>query len=300
MSAVVDWSVKPIPVRDDGLVGTLFLPSTPPPHPVVITLGGSSPGVFTPPAIMFASNGIAALALAYFGVEGLPRPLAHIPLEYFGRAIRWCESRRELRSNAIAVAGGSRGGELALVLAATFPEFVGVVGWSASGLLYGALDTKTSSPLPAWCYAGRDLPFAPFDSAPVDWNQRPIRLTAGFLAGLSDKEAAKAAEIPVERINGPVLLISGADDQVWPSRILSEIAMQRLRSHNHRFRFEHLCYEDAGHSIGTPFGAPTSTHFVHPVLGLDFEMGGTVEASRRASADSWQHVIAFFRECFES
>src|SRR5262245_38828601 len=122
MSGVVDWSVKPIPVRDDGLVGTLFLPSTPPPHPMVITLGGSVPGVFTPPAIMLASNGIAALALAYFGVEGLPSALAHIPLEYFAKAIRWCQSRRDLQPNAIAVAGSSRGGELALLLAATFPE----------------------------------------------------------------------------------------------------------------------------------------------------------------------------------
>jgi dienelactone hydrolase len=300
MSAAVDWSVKPIPVRDDGLVGTLFLPSTPPPYPVVITLGGSAPGVFTPPAIMLASNGIAALALAYFGVEGLPVALVRIPLEYFGKAIRWCQSRRDLRPNTIAVAGGSRGGELALLLAATFPEIIGVVGWSASGLLYSGLDAKTISPIPAWCYGGRDLPFALADRSVVDWNQRPIRMTPGFLAGLSDKEATKAAEIPVERINGPVLLISGADDQVWPSSILSEIAMQRLRSHNHRFRFEHLSYKQAGHSIGTPFGSPTSTHFVHPVLGLDFEMGGSVDANRKASADSWQHVIAFFRECFES
>src|SRR5215831_7035190 len=116
MSAVVDWSVKPIPVRDDGLVGTLFLPSTPPPYPVVITLGGSGPGgAFTPPAILLASNGIAALALAYFGVEGLPPALVRIPLEYFDKAIRWCQSRRDLRPNAIAVAGGSRGGELALL-----------------------------------------------------------------------------------------------------------------------------------------------------------------------------------------
>jgi dienelactone hydrolase len=300
MSAVVDWSVKPIPVRGDGLIGTLFLPSTPPPHPVVITLGGSAPGVFTPPAIMLASNGIAAFALAYFGVEGLPAALTRIPLEYFLKAIRWCQSHRDLRPNAIAVVGSSRGGELALLLAATFPEIIGVVGWSASGLLYGGLDTKAGSSIPAWCYGGRDLPFALADRAAVDWNQHPIRMTPGFLAGLSDKEATKAAEIPVERINGPVLLISGGDDQLWPSSILSEIAMQRLRSHNHRYRFEHLCYEDAGHTIGTPFGAPATTHFVHPVLGLDFEMGGTVDANRKASADSWQHVIHFFRECFES
>jgi pimeloyl-ACP methyl ester carboxylesterase len=299
MSAVIDWNVKPIAVRDDGLVGTLFLPGTPPPHPIVITLGGSSPGIFTPPAALLASNGIAALALAYFGVGQLPRALKQIPLEYFGTAIQWCSRREELRPNAIAVAGGSRGGELALLLAATFPEIVAVVGWSASGLLYGGID-KPDRPVAAWNIGGSDLPFAGFDLTAVNWNERPLRMTSGFIAALSDEKTVRAAEIPVERINGPVLLMSGTDDQVWPSSILSEIAIRRLRDHNHPFRYEHLSYDGAGHGIGPPLGRLNTTHFVHPVLGQGFEFGGTPDLNWQASLSSWQHIVAFLEASLET
>ena len=300
MNPTIDWNVRPIPIRDEGLVGTLFLPTTPPPYPVVITLGGSAPGIFTAPGVPLASQGIAVLALAYFGMEHFSRDLIRIPLEYFGTAIRWCSRRKDLRPEAIAVAGASRGGELALLLAATYPEIVAVVGWAPSGLIYGGIGRSVDIPVAAWSRAGEDLPFARLDRAAVNWSQSPIRLTPGFLAGLSDEAAVTAAEIPVERINGPVLLISGSDDQVWPSSILAEVAVRRLRRWQHPFSIEHLCYEGAGHLIGpphpyAPFG---TTHFVHPLLGQDFEMGGTPELNAQASKDSWKRVVAFFSSRF--
>ena len=139
----IDWKVQSISVRDEGLVGTLFLPSTPPPYPVVITVGGSGGGIFSAPGALLASRGIAALALAYFGMEHLPRYLQSIPLEYFGTAIRWCGQHVALRANAIAIAWSSRGGELALLLAATYPEIVAVVGWVASGIIWPGLHPET-------------------------------------------------------------------------------------------------------------------------------------------------------------
>jgi len=118
MHPALDPSVQMIQVRDDGLVGTLYLPGTPPPWPAVIVVGGSSPGIFGLPGLMFASEGIAALALGYFGMPGLPPTFERIPLEYFGIALRWLARRPDVRQNAIGVAGASRGGELALLLAA--------------------------------------------------------------------------------------------------------------------------------------------------------------------------------------
>ncbi len=65
---VSERHIRSIPVRDDGLVGSFFLPPGPPPYPVVITIGGSGGGIFATPALSLASHGIATLALAYFGV----------------------------------------------------------------------------------------------------------------------------------------------------------------------------------------------------------------------------------------
>jgi dienelactone hydrolase len=299
--------MRSIAVRENGIVGTLFLPAGLPPFPVVITVGGSSPGIFAMPALPFAAHGIATFALAYFGLPFLPAELKRIPLEYFGRALTWLVNREEIRPGAVGIAGGSRGGELALLIASTYPEISAVVGWAPSGVLHAGLSRNAGSPeaeapVAAWCRGGRDLPFARFDPAAVDWHRRPIRLTPGFVAGLSDSAATSAAEIPVERINGPVLLISGSDDQVWPASMLAEIAVRRLRERSHPFAVEHLCYEGAGHGIMPPGAYPSSgaTHLVHPVTGYDFELGGTPELNAKASGDSWQRILKFFDERFVS
>jgi len=97
---------------------------------VVITIGGSGGAIFTMPALLLASDGVATLALAYFGVEHLPHELKRIPLEYFRRAITWLANSRDICPGAIGIAGGSRGGELALQLGATYPEIKAVVGWA--------------------------------------------------------------------------------------------------------------------------------------------------------------------------
>ena len=70
--------VQRIEVRDGNIVGTLFLPPGPGPHPCVIKLyGGIHKGnVIEDKSAMFASRGIASLALAFFGVPGLPKTYA--------------------------------------------------------------------------------------------------------------------------------------------------------------------------------------------------------------------------------
>jgi dienelactone hydrolase len=234
-------------------------------------------------------------------MEHLPRHLQSIPLEYFGTAIRWCGRHVALRANAIAIAGGSRGGELALLLGATYPEIVAVVGWAASGIIWPGLHPEAKErPVAAWSWHGKDLPFAQIDRKTLNWDERPVRFTPAFVAALSDRASMTAAEIPVERIHGPVLLISGSDDQVWPSKMLSDMAIDRLQRANHRFEVQHLCFEGAGHLIGPPhpFAEPGRTHFIHPTVGIDFEFGGSIDSNARASRDSWKRVIEFLQHRF--
>ena len=69
-------------VREEGLVATLFRPPGSGPHPMVITVGGSSGGIWETPAALLAAHGFVALALAYFGIAPLPSGLAEIPLEF--------------------------------------------------------------------------------------------------------------------------------------------------------------------------------------------------------------------------
>ena len=112
--------VKRITMRDGPLRGTFFLPAGEGRHPGVLVLGGSEGGLQELDAAFLASKGYAALALAYFGFEDLPKSLEKIPLEYFETAIDWLRMQKRVCSDQIAVLGASRGGELALLLGSTF------------------------------------------------------------------------------------------------------------------------------------------------------------------------------------
>src|SRR4029079_1946220 len=121
--------VRMTAVRSDGLVGVFYEPSGGGRHPAVLVLRGCRGG-FPPPAGHaggLASRGYAVLALAYFGVEGLPRALSHIPIEYFGTALRWRERQPSVDPKRIGVLGGSRGAELALLVGVAYPEIRTVV-----------------------------------------------------------------------------------------------------------------------------------------------------------------------------
>ena len=77
--------VRVTPVRSDGLVGVFYEPAGSGRHPAMLVLIGSGGGIPAAPnhAGGLASRGYAVLALAYFGVEGLPRSPSNIPIEYF-------------------------------------------------------------------------------------------------------------------------------------------------------------------------------------------------------------------------
>ena len=287
-------------VRENGLAGTLFLPKGNPPFPAIIVLGGSGGGLSEMTSALLASHGIASLALAYFAFEQLPPTLNNIPLEYFEKAMSWLKARPEVASETLTVMGASRGGELALLLGATFSDIRAVVGWVPSGLIHAGLPRTTSGLMPAWTYRGEGLPFVAADFDTIDWDRKPIKLTPGFLAELTDDEAVEAATIPVERINGPVLLISGADDQMWPSSTFSEMVINRLHSFKHPFQSIHHSYEGAGHVIKRPYLPCGITHSIHPVTGFDYDYGGTPSGYLKANIDSWKRTLTFLEARFEA
>jgi dienelactone hydrolase len=102
--------------------------------------------------------------------------------------------------------------------------------------------------------------------------------------------------IPLEKIAGPILMISGEDDALWPSTRFSEIAADYLREAGHKYPVRHARYPDAGHTIGIPFQPNTVLARPHPVSGIMLAYGGTVAGNAHASEDSWREVLAFLQE----
>jgi acetyl esterase/lipase len=181
-----------------------------------------------------------------------------------------------------------------------FPEITTVVGYVPSGVIHAGIAASPAAggaPRSAWTYRGKPLPFVPpaGDGPPpaAASPETPLELTPMFLKSLENRSAVEAAGISVERISGPVLLISGEDDRLWPSPVLAEIAAARLGAHKRPVT--HLRYPGAGHMIG-PIGLPaTANTILHPLRGRAMALGGTPAGNAAAAADSWPRVLQFLR-----
>ena len=252
-------------VRERGLYGRFFRPAAGGPSPGVLVLGGSEGGLapyVMREAALLAGHGFAALALAYFYAGALPYRLAGIPLEYFGGAIRWLKDQPSVLGDRLGVLGTSRGGELSLLLVTHYPELEAVVSYAGSGLVC----PSPAGQEPAWTFRGKPLPRIP---NPFDIFQAR--------AGQIEK-----ARIPVERIRGPVLLISGDADQVWPATQLSQVAMERLGRPGRPYHDEFRHYPDAGHGIQPPYLPATPGTYYY---------GGDADGNAAANEDSWRRVL---------
>jgi dienelactone hydrolase len=288
---------KMMDVRDGGLVGTLFMPPGEGPFPGIIVLGGSDGGLNSEDvAALLSSRGYAALALAYFGIEGLPPALEEIPLEYFKRAIDWMLRQRLVKDNGLAIVGTSKGAEAALLVGSYYREVRAVVGYVPSGVVWSCICGASNKS--SWSFGGKSVPYIPQSTDPTYRPPQgfPIRPAINYAYRLRNQEATRLATIPVERINGPVLLISAKDDQLWPSFVLAKMVMDRLKRRGHPFVDQHLAYDSAGHLIGKGYLPAGSTL----VAGGRLATGGTPEGNARAQEDSWPKVLGFLQAVFRS
>jgi len=290
-------------IREDGLVGTLLTPAGTGPHPAVVVLNGSGGGINEPRAALLASRGYQAFALGYFKAPGLSPFITETPLEYLEAGLRWVHRLLRPRNGFVAVSGQSRGGELALLLGATFPELVSaVIAFVPGAMVHGAQGAGDPArggwQGTTWTRGGEPLPHLWQDNKAVHWHPwggatPPSRHHSVFFEGLKDRELAAQARIPVENIAGPVLLISGRDDRAWPSSLYSRMVVSTLRRHAHKHLVRHLDFDDAGHAINLPIVPSTQLSREHPISGVPYTNGGTPSGNARANEGSWQGMLAF-------
>ncbi len=254
--------------------GILLLPGTAGPHPGILVLGGSEGGVPLAKAAWLASHGFVVLALAYFHYEDLPPDLAAIPLEYFGKALAWMASRSEVASDRIAVVGTSRGAELALQLASMYPQIKTTIAYVPANVRFPSCCGDLAVPY-AWTWRGQPLTFVP-------------------RGHFSDRQAQMEATIAVEQIRGPVLLIAGEDDGVWPSASMATDIANRLRHSRFPYQLELLKYPHAGHRAGRPEILPMwHGKLRHPVSHREVDIGGSANGDAESSLDAIPKVLAF-------
>ncbi|HYK92797.1 MAG TPA: acyl-CoA thioester hydrolase/BAAT C-terminal domain-containing protein [Thermoplasmata archaeon] len=240
--AVVDRSQ--LTLAADGVIGTLFAPRTPDRVPGVVLIGGSGGQEPQLSAMRLAQEGFAALSVAYFKRDGLPPTLREVPLEYFEQALQALRRSLHLGRGPLAVLGVSRGSEAALLSGVHFPDLVNAVVAMVPG---NVVLCSWPPGGPAWTLRGRPLPY-----------------TSRFGPATDNPEA----EIPVERIQGPVLLISAGADRVWPSSRMAFAMAARLKAKGHPYPDEHIDYPVAGHDLGQGEARPAPEGTSGPFEGV--------------------------------
>jgi dienelactone hydrolase len=286
-------------------VGRLFIPPGRGSHPVVIVLSGSGGGFDLDKAAVLSRHGFATLALTYFGIAPLPTWLHRVPLEYFEAALAWLSAQSEIDSQRIGILGISRGAELALLLGSTLPQVRAIAAYAPSSVAWAASgrDKATGELIPCWTWRGKPVPFAPLPLRGFMWRsafpvvalKRPVLFRNLFRAGLRNREAVERAAIPVENIRGPLLLISGGDDHLWPAADMSEAIVARLKRKGSAYTAEHMHFAHAGHMLRYPHLPVTARDSRNKHLrGARFSFGGTPAADAEAQSQAWHRAIAFF------
>jgi dienelactone hydrolase len=221
--------------------------------------------------------------------------LSEVPLERIEAGLRWLVRHPRVASGRVAVVGASRGGELALLVAATFPELVGpVVAYTPSSVVWMGLDFSLppGTTRSSWSLGGVPIPYVPFptDVAPRQ-SERGLSMLPVCERGLDNTEAVKQATIHVEKATGPILLVSGGDDKVWATRRMCEMVVGRMERHERVNTVRHLHYPQAGHML-FPYVRPSDV--MVPAFPMDH--GGTAEADAAAHADAWGQVVNHLRQ----
>jgi dienelactone hydrolase len=169
--------------------------------------------------------------------------------------------------SAIAVLGISRGSEAAQLLGVYYPSLVhAVIGSVPSN---AANCSYPSCAGPAWTLHGKPLPYTrDYDdpTAPDD----------------------PAAVIPDQRINGPVFLDCGGDDQAWTSCSYGQAIVNLLDDHHDQWSHVLYPYPNAGHGVGSlvpyePYGPAT----------VAAEGSMPFQGDQEADAQLWPRLLSF-------
>jgi pimeloyl-ACP methyl ester carboxylesterase len=246
-------------------------------QPLLVGLGGAEGGnawvrnYLKPQRDRFLAQGYTLLAIAYFGEEGIPKELDRISLEGVYEEIAEAANHPKVNRECIAVIGGSKGAELALLLASRYPDIKTVVGVVPGHAVFAAhtIAMNTSS----FSSNGEPLPFVP-----VPWSAAPSLIKRDLRGAweemLKDEEAVERAAIPVEQINGPIYLLSATRDEFWPSTGMSESIVRRLKEHDFPYRYEHVAI-NGGHEA-----AQRHTNLVEEFLRVNFLAENAADCSR--------------------
>uniref|UniRef100_A0A4W6DBN9 Acyl-CoA thioesterase 19 n=1 Tax=Lates calcarifer TaxID=8187 RepID=A0A4W6DBN9_LATCA len=257
------WYMAPgvhrIPITEGGLTATLFLPPGPGPFPGLLDLWGGTGDLLEYRAALLASHGIASLALDYLTPK--------ISMEAGETAYRVLQQHPQVLGSRIAMLGLSFGCSVTLKMAA-YSHVLKV-----RQVLFIILTYEEKEVI--WRNLLLPIPTDPSQSG------RDCEL---FLLFVSEQ---------VGRLQCPLLLVVGEDDQNWPAYESAMDMKEMMERAGNSHLLTILWYPNAGHLIEPPYTPLVRASTFKPAQSPETVDGGTFSCSQE---DAWRKTLVFLRE----
>ncbi|XP_037644152.1 peroxisomal succinyl-coenzyme A thioesterase-like [Sebastes umbrosus] len=270
-------------IRQDGVVGMLFLPPGPGPFPAMLDLYGMGGGLIEYRAALLASRGYASLSLAYLGHKDLPGSQSSINVgdSYFKSAFQLLQEHRQICADRIGIIGLSFGVYLALRIATQD-------GVKPSCLI--CINGPTGSTIKLADGEGRT------ESNYIDENNWMFddQGNVSFRNVSLPENFPPENNVKIEHIACPLVYIVSEDDLSAASVENANLIEETLRAAGKSHLYTCLSYPGAGHLIEPPY-TPNSRESLWRVkpTKLITRWGGHPAPHAAAQEDSWKKILDF-------
>lgn len=282
-------------ISEDGFYGELLIPKKDKyPEKVLMFLGGSSGDYefIKDVAKVFCSQGLTVFPMAYVNDKGLKSDFSLIPIDMIELAAKMLHKKGYKK---VGLWGISKGAELVLTAASLLPELINaVVAVAPINTVCQAFTKKKGFrylPGSSWSYKGEPLPYTPYKNKKFpktriiinSIKKRDLTLYDIYLPVVENPD--ENAVIKVEKINGPILLISSKMDNLFTSEIASKKIIDRLKEYSFPYPYEHLSYDYGSHIF-----IPLDFSFIHLLKG---DRGKNKKRGLEARMDSLYKTLEF-------
>jgi len=268
-------------------------------NPIVVVIPGSKPGHIKGKVLYdLVESGYDVYSIAYHGISHLPAQLEEIPVEYVHQCLQWLRQKPQTKGRKIVLMAISRGSELALIYGHHFGDIDGLICYAPSSMvLPNHVGYPHNQPYKSsWTLNDTALPFAPLAR---------FKDPAGKITYRKYLEpwvsTTASGSIDVQGIDCPVLLLAGADDQVWPSAQMAQLIDGQIKAAQPDCWVRTVIYAEAGHQFiwfdqGYPdFTATSQSINLTGIKKHRFMFGGTEQGNKAAMVNSRKEVLDFLQ-----
>uniref|UniRef100_A0A667YY82 Acyl-coenzyme A thioesterase 2, mitochondrial-like n=1 Tax=Myripristis murdjan TaxID=586833 RepID=A0A667YY82_9TELE len=259
--------VRRVNITEGGVTGTLFLPPGPGPFPGLLDLWGGVDSLVEYRSALLASHGFASLTLDYL------KP-AQVKNEYFEDAYRVLQQHPQVCRRRIGLVGLSFGSSMAL-----------------RTIYSNVIQVRKCLNSVFMCFFNEICIKVKLKKSHYNDENQLIWRNA-----LLPMPTDTSKKVDVGRLQCPLLLVVGEDDQSWPVPESADDMMERA-GNSHLLTV--LSYPRAGHLIELPYSPHCrASKFLTPLHKERVMMlwGGEAAPHSHAQEDAWRKTLDFLRK----